>query len=96
MVKQTQTIRRLFPTTWLSVFDHFVWLALKGLIKSYILIIYFKILHSIHHVKIFFRQLNIPCIYLKILLKTKLNKYNPEKLVKLLKRLLIQNTIHPK
>ena len=32
MVKHTQTIRRLLPTTCLSMFDHFVGLALKGLI----------------------------------------------------------------
>ena len=31
MVKYTQTIRRLLPTNCLSVFDHFVGLALKGL-----------------------------------------------------------------
>ena len=31
MVKYTQTTRRLFPTNCLSVFDHFVGLALKGL-----------------------------------------------------------------
>ena len=31
MVKQTQTVRRLLPTNCLSVFDHFVGLALKGL-----------------------------------------------------------------
>ena len=31
MVKHTQTIRRL-PTNYVSVFDHFVGLALKGLI----------------------------------------------------------------
>ena len=31
MVKQTQTIRRQQPTNCLSVFDHFVGLALKGL-----------------------------------------------------------------
>ena len=30
MVKQTQTIRWLLPTNFLSVFDHFVGLALKG------------------------------------------------------------------
>ena len=30
-VKHTQTIRRLLPTNCLSVFDHFVGLALKGL-----------------------------------------------------------------
>ena len=34
MVKHTQTIRRLLPTNCLSVFDHFVGLALKGLINS--------------------------------------------------------------
>ena len=32
MVKHTETIRRLFPTNCLSVFDHFVGLAFKGLI----------------------------------------------------------------
>ena len=31
MVKHTQTICRLLPTNCLSVFDHFVGLALKGL-----------------------------------------------------------------
>ena len=31
MVKYTQTIRRLLPTNCLSVFDHFVELALKEL-----------------------------------------------------------------
>ena len=31
MVKRTQAIRREEPTNWLSVFDHFVRLALKGL-----------------------------------------------------------------
>ena len=31
MVKHTQTIRRLLPTNYLSVFDHIVGLALKGL-----------------------------------------------------------------
>ena len=30
MVKHTQTIRWKFPTNWLSVFDHFVKLVLKG------------------------------------------------------------------
>ena len=34
MVKHTQTIRWLLPTNCLSVFDHFVELALKGL-KNY-------------------------------------------------------------
>ena len=33
MIKHTQTIRRLLPTNWLSVFDHFVGLALNGLRK---------------------------------------------------------------
>ena len=32
LVKHTQTIRRLLPKNFLSVFDHFVELALKGLI----------------------------------------------------------------
>ena len=31
IVKHTQTIRRLLPTNCLSVFDHFLGLALKGL-----------------------------------------------------------------
>ena len=34
MVKHTQTIRRQQPTNCLSVFDHFVELALKGLINE--------------------------------------------------------------
>ena len=33
MVKDTQTIRGQQPTNYLSVFDHFVGLALKGLTK---------------------------------------------------------------
>ena len=33
MAKHTQTIRRLLPTNCLSVFAHFVGLALKGLKK---------------------------------------------------------------
>ena len=36
MVKYTQTTRRLLPTNLLSVFDHFVGLALKGLIEIWI------------------------------------------------------------
>ena len=32
MVKHTQTIHQLFPTICLNMFDHFVGLALKGLI----------------------------------------------------------------
>ena len=31
MVKHTQTIRGLLPMNCLSVFDHFLWLAIKGL-----------------------------------------------------------------
>ena len=34
MVKHTQTIRRLFQTNCLSVFDHFVGLTVKGLIQQ--------------------------------------------------------------
>ena len=34
MVKQTQTIRRQQPKNCLSVFDHFMGLALKGLIGA--------------------------------------------------------------
>ena len=34
MVKHTQTTLWQRPTNWLSVFDHFVKLALKGLKKS--------------------------------------------------------------
>ena len=35
MVKHTQTIRRFSPTNYLSVFDHFVGLAFKGLILHF-------------------------------------------------------------
>ena len=38
MVKHTQTIRRELPTNCLSVFDHFVGLALKGLNKVKIIL----------------------------------------------------------
>ena len=31
IVKHTQTIRQLLPTNCLSMFDHIVWLTLKGL-----------------------------------------------------------------
>ena len=34
MVKQTETIRRLLPTNYLSVFDHSVVLELKGIITT--------------------------------------------------------------
>ena len=34
MVKHTQTIRGLLPMNCLSVFDHFLWLAIKGLSKE--------------------------------------------------------------
>ena len=35
MVKHTQAIRRLLPMNYLSVFDHFVGLALKGLKQAF-------------------------------------------------------------
>ena len=35
MIKHTQTVRQLLPPNCLCVFDHFVNLALKGLIKNY-------------------------------------------------------------
>ena len=35
MVKHTETIRRLLPMECLSVFDHFVGLAIKGLTVAY-------------------------------------------------------------
>ena len=39
MIKHTQTIRQLLPTNSLSVFNHFVGLALKGLkiVANYVL-----------------------------------------------------------
>ena len=36
MFEHTQTVRRLLPTNCLSVLDHFVGLALKGLSKELI------------------------------------------------------------
>ena len=36
MVKHTQTIRRVFPTNSLSVFDHFAELVLKGMTTIYV------------------------------------------------------------
>ena len=54
MVKHTQRIRRLLPTNCLSVFDHFVGLALKELTKRVaeikrepFLYIYIFYMHSI-------------------------------------------------
>ena len=48
MVKHTQTIRRELPTNCLSVFDHFVKLALKGLkLNRYLLVLSFKELYSV-------------------------------------------------
>ena len=35
MIEHTQTVRRVLLTNSLSVFDHFVWLALKGLFKIF-------------------------------------------------------------
>ena len=35
MVNHTQTLRRFSPTNYLSVFDHFVGLAFKGLILHF-------------------------------------------------------------
>ena len=35
MVKHTQTIGRLLPTNCFSVFDHFMGLALKGLLRHF-------------------------------------------------------------
>ena len=39
MVKHSQAIRRLLPTNCLSVFDHFVGLALKGLRATQICVV---------------------------------------------------------
>ena len=44
MVKHTQTIRRQQPPNCLSVFDHFVGLALKGL--NYLLVFDIKTLEK--------------------------------------------------
>ena len=49
MVKYTQTIRRLLSTSCLSVFDHFVGLALKGLFDFLYDIL--RDLHSLKNVK---------------------------------------------
>ena len=46
-VKHTQTIRRLLPTNCLSVFDHFVGLALKGLSQCPPLFQPFPVLRSV-------------------------------------------------
>ena len=39
MVKHTQTIRRLLPTNFLSMFDHFVGLTHKGLVLFHFLVL---------------------------------------------------------
>ena len=40
MAKHTQTIRQLLPISCLSIFDHYVRLALKGLTLRYMMCIY--------------------------------------------------------
>ena len=45
MVKHTQTIGRLLPTICLSVFDHFMGLALKGVILISNMIIFSNYVH---------------------------------------------------
>ena len=47
MVKHTQTIRRLLPTNYLSVFDHFVRLALNGLNRKRNYLNYTKVTFSV-------------------------------------------------
>ena len=47
MVKHTKTIRRLLPTTYLSVFDHFVGLALNGLDRKKNYLNYTKVIFSV-------------------------------------------------
>ena len=54
MVKHTQTIRLLLPTNLVSVFDHFVELALKGLIASLNLEVEWKGLNYKSRVKVDF------------------------------------------
>ena len=57
MVKYTQTNRRQQPTNCLSVFDHFVRLALKGL-NSYLK----KEAHLFHEIKKIFKLRLKDCI----------------------------------
>ena len=47
MVKHTQTIRRLLPTNYLSVFDHFARLALNGLNRKRNYLNYTKVTFSV-------------------------------------------------
>ena len=47
MVKHTKTIRRLLPTNYLSVFDHFVGLALNGLDRKKNYLNYTKVIFSV-------------------------------------------------
>ena len=53
MVKHTQTIRRLWPTNCLSVFDHFAGLVLKGLtlltLAEIIVLFYTLQLYKFHY-----------------------------------------------
>ena len=55
MVKHTQTIRRLLPTNCLSVFDHFVALALKGLTYLWS---FFNIMRRFNDTSHFFKVFN--------------------------------------
>ena len=53
MVKHTQTIRRLWPTNCLSIFDHFAGLVLKGLtlltLAEIIVLFYTLQLYKFHY-----------------------------------------------
>ena len=51
MVKRTQTIRRLLPTNCLSLFDHFVGLALKGLKNMDFLLVNLQIVQNKYSLK---------------------------------------------
>ena len=74
MVKHTQTIRWLLPRNCLSVFDHFVKLALKGWILSFISMFHFNIssileqrgvsrnLSNIYDGTIFAKKLHLRCL----------------------------------
>ena len=72
MVKHIQTIGRLLPTIGLSVFDHFVGLAFKGL-TSLLSLFLFLFLKQNLHVEI--------CKYQTLLFIISIEKYLNQKLI---------------
>ena len=78
MVKRTQTICRKKPTSCLSVFDHFVGLALKGLILLQTAFMSFCTFFFQTSYEVPFRQYYFACFLVKPVQPSVLFPYPPE------------------